>query len=249
MQEMTSSAIRDSISAGRDVAVFACGAVEQHGPHLPLGTDSFMGTLIVERAARAAGNALVAPTVLVGLSGHHMEFPGSLCLQPNTFLALLEDLCDSLARHRFRRIVLYPSHGGNVDIMKAHVPFIARRLVDQVEVRLASEGGVGGSIWEVAKEFGISPGGAGAHAGWTETSMMLAAFPELVHMSAATTGLTDEECYAQHNIAKSQWRSFVYGVQSQSANGVLGDPAEADATAGQKLIDRAVASLAADLKT
>ena len=247
MQEMTSAEIGDSIERGRDVAVFACGAVEQHGPHLPLATDSLIGEVIVERAARMAGNALVAPTVLVGLSEHHMGFPGSLCLRPDTFLAVLEDLCDSLARHKFRRIVLYPSHGGNVDVMRAHVPFIAKRMVERVELRLASESILGGQRWEVMRAYGITPGRAGAHAGWTETSMMLAAFPDLVRVSAMKAGLTDEAFYAPESVAKSQMASFVHGIQAQSPNGVLGDPTGADAAAGEKLIDLAAASLARDL--
>ena len=82
----------------------------------PTGTDAYLGTAIAERAARIAGNALVAPTLRPGLSEHHMHFPGSFTLRVETFVALLEDYCESLARQGFERIVLFPSHGGNSDV-------------------------------------------------------------------------------------------------------------------------------------
>ena len=76
LEEMTWPAVEAAIAGGKTTVVFACGAVEQHGPHLPLGTDTYLGTAIAERAARLAGNTLVAPTLRPGLSEHHMGFPG-----------------------------------------------------------------------------------------------------------------------------------------------------------------------------
>ena len=122
LEEMTWPAVRDAIAAGKTSVVFACGAIEQHGPHLPLATDAYLGTAIAERAARIAGNTLVAPTLRPGLSEHHMDFPGSLTLRFETFMAVLEDCCVSLASHGFTRIVIFPSHGGNADTMKAWTP-------------------------------------------------------------------------------------------------------------------------------
>ncbi|MGZ8700865.1 MAG: creatininase family protein [Gaiellaceae bacterium] len=95
---------------------------------MPLATDTYLGTAIAERAARIAGNTLVAPTLRPGLSEHHMEFPGSLTLRFETFMAVIEDYCVSLASHGFTRIVIFPSHGGNADTMKAWAPRVARTL-------------------------------------------------------------------------------------------------------------------------
>src|SRR4029077_2506224 len=128
IQEMTWREVEDALAAGRTTAVLACGAVEQHGPHLPTGTDEYLGTALAERAARLAGNTLVAPTLRPGLSEHHMQFPGSFTLRPSTFVALLEDYCHSLARQGFERIVIFPSHGGNADTMRAYAPSLARAL-------------------------------------------------------------------------------------------------------------------------
>src|SRR5436190_24138119 len=86
MQDMTWPEVRQALETGKTTAVLACGAVEQHGPHLPTGTDDYLGTAIAERAARIAGNALVAPTLRPGLSEHHMHFPGAFTLRPTTLL-------------------------------------------------------------------------------------------------------------------------------------------------------------------
>jgi creatinine amidohydrolase len=248
IEELSWPEVGAAIEAGFDTAVLACGAVEQHGPHLPTGTDAYLGTAIAERAAKKAGNALVAPTLRPGLSRHHMHFPGSFTLSTPTFVALLGEYCTSLAAHGFRRIVVFPSHGGNSDVMKAHVPDIARFVEGRAEVafhldivstfqRLADE---------VAEE-GITLGAAGAHAGYVETCMMLALTPALVNMDVAEPGRADDDFYRPENVRRSQMESFLKGVQTQSANGILGDPTGATAEVGERLLDIAATALAADL--
>lgn len=248
MEEMSWAQIKEAIDGGKNVVVFACGAVEQHGPHLPTGTDAFLGTATAERAARMAGNALVAPTIRPGLSQHHMHFPGSLSLRPETFLALLQDYCVSLACHGFRRIVMFPSHGGNVDMMKAHLPYIAHSLDGKAEVRLALRAAVDFErAITFAAEKGISAGRAGVHAGYLETSMMLAYRPSTVTMERAEPGRHDEEFFLPENLQRSQMESFLYGVHQQSPNGILGDPTGANAEVGNILLDMAATALLREL--
>lgn len=249
LDDMTWPQVADAINDGKTTVVVPCAAVEQHGPHLPLATDALLGLAIAERAARIAGNTLVAPPVRPGLSEHHMSFAGSLTLRPTTFLALLEDYCDAIARHGFRRVVLFPSHGGNVDVLRAHVPFLARRLAGTCEVVLSVRGTTAFErMMAVLSEKAIGIGRAGVHAGYVETAMMLAYVPELVRMERAEPGRCDDEFYRPENIARSQMESFLYGVESQSPNGVLGDPVGANADEGELLLQAAAASLAADLQ-
>ena len=171
---MTWPEVEQALAAGKTTAVLACGAVEQHGPHLPTCTDAVLGTAIAERAARIAGNALVAPTIRPGLSEHHMHFPGSFTLRPETFVAVIEDVCESLARQGFRRVVIFPSHGGNADTMKAHTPSIARPLARTLRGRGLAEGPGGGRSDAGRRgELGVTLGRAGVHAGYIETAMML----------------------------------------------------------------------------
>ena len=247
MEEMTWPEVKQALADGRTTAVIACGAVEQHGPHLPTGTDDYLGTAIAVRAAQIAGNALVAPTIRPGLSEHHMHFPGSFTLRPTTFVALLEDYCESLARHGFERIVIFPSHGGNSDTLRAHAPLLARALHPRCEIVVSLGAERMEQMGALLAERGIERGRAGAHAGYTETSMMLRHLPELVRTEAAEPGRADEEFYLPENIGRSQMESFLYGIQTQSPNGILGDPTGATADDGEELLELAAAALAEEL--
>jgi creatinine amidohydrolase len=245
---MTWREVEAAVAAGKSTVVLACGATEQHGPHLPTGTDTFLGTAIAERAATLAGNALVAPTLRPGLSDHHADFPGTITLRPETFLDLLSDTCTSLARHGFERIVIFPSHGGNADMMKAHVPWLARRLADTAELVLSL--GTLEKIHELSTwlaERGIPIGRSGAHAGYSETAMMLAYRGELVRTDAFEPGLSDDDFYRPERIRHSQLDSFIRGIRAQSPNGVLGDPTGADAETGEQLLEIAADALARDV--
>lgn len=247
MEEMSSPEIVRAVADGRKTALMACGAIEQHGPHLPTCTDAVLGTAIAERAARIAGNALAAPTLRPGLSEHHMHFPGSFTLRPETFVAAIEDCCESLARHGFERIVLFPSHGGNADTMKAYTPTVARRLQGRCEIVFSLRGPAEMErMQEICRERGVGIGGAGVHAGYVETCMMLAVASHLVDMSRAEPGRCDEEFYLAENVRDSQMESFLYGIQTQSPNGVLGDPTGADAEVGERLLAIAAEGVAAD---
>jgi creatinine amidohydrolase len=247
LQELSWPEVKEAMAAGRTTAVFACGAVEQHGPHLPTGTDDYLGTAIAERAARIAGNALVAPTIRPGLSEHHMWFPGSFTLRPSTFVALIEDYCESLARHGFERIVLFPSHGGNTDTMRAEAPLLARAFHGRADVSVWLRPDLMRRSAELLEPLGVTAGQAGAHAGFTETSMMLQYRPDLVHMEHAAPGRSDEEFYRPENVAHSQMESFLYGIQTQSPNGILGDPVGSTAEAGEDLLELSARALAEEL--
>jgi creatinine amidohydrolase len=109
---MTSPEVCKEVARGRSTVVVPFGAVEQHGPHLPLDTDAVLGDrlglLLAERL-----DALCAPTVRIGCSQHHLAFAGTISLRPETLGMIVRDVVDSLAQHGFRRIILLPTHGGN----------------------------------------------------------------------------------------------------------------------------------------
>jgi creatinine amidohydrolase len=244
MEEMTWPEIKEAMAAGRRTAILACGASEQHGPHLPTGTDAYLGTAIAERAARIAGNALVAPTLRPGLSEHHMHFPGSFTLRVETFVALLEDYCESLARQGFERIVIFPSHGGNGDVMRAYGPKLARSQQGRCEVVMRAGTDIQ-KVFDVLAARGVGIGAAGVHAGYAETSEMLEAQPHLVRVEAFEPGRCDEEFYKPENSPQAQMDSFLYGIQTQTPIGVLGDPTGANAEAGREILEVLARSLAA----
>ena len=92
--------VESMMESGFDTVVFACGAVEQHGPHLPMFVDAEHGTALAVAVAHRLGNAFVAPTVRVGISEHHMAFPGTVSISESTFGAICEDYVRSIDRKR-----------------------------------------------------------------------------------------------------------------------------------------------------
>jgi len=237
LEKITWTDVEAKMKEGYLTVLFACGSSEQHGPHLPLCTDTVLGTETAVRAARMLGKVLVAPTIRPGCSEHHMGFPGSLTLSFDTFLRVLDDYCTSLASHGFKRIVFFSSHGGNTDLMLAHYPMIAKRLSDRSLVFMVLP--VLEMMERQAKfllERGVSRSRAGVHAGFTETAEMLVVAPELVKMGRAAPGRSDEEFYAPARIKWSQLESFVRGIRSQSPNGILGDPTGATPDVGEVLL-------------
>ena len=249
LERMTWTDTEARMKEGYLTVLFACGSTEQHGPHLPLCTDTVLGTETAVRAARMLGKAVVAPTIRPGCSEHHMGFPGTLTLSFDTFVRVLDDYCTSLAHHGFTRIVFFSSHGGNTDLMLAHYPVIAKKLSDRSLVFMVLPGLE--TMERQAKfllERGVSRSRAGVHAGFTETAEMLVVAPELVKMDRSAPGRSDEEFYAPERIKWSQLESFVRGVRFQSPNGILGDPTGATPSVGEILLQMRAEMMVEQLK-
>jgi len=117
LQLMTWPEVETYLSHSR-VIVLPIGSTEQHGPTGLMGTDAICAEILAWGVGEAVG-AVVAPTLSVGMSGHHMEFAGSMTLRPSTLLLLVHDVVLSLARHGFRRFFCVNGHGGNTPILAA----------------------------------------------------------------------------------------------------------------------------------
>ncbi|MFN8534548.1 MAG: creatininase family protein [Dehalococcoidia bacterium] len=237
LAELSWVEVRDLIAAGYDTIVQSYGATEQHGPHLPLGTDAFQGDVIAERVARRIGNALVAPTIAIGWSDEFLDFPGSMSLAPGTVAAIVEDCCRSFATSGFRRALLLVAHAGNCRPM---ADGIARSGVSQPSITILADPTLAGFIapfGPVGERLGISPE-ARNHAGHSETSMMLAIRPDLV--------LTDryEQGFAGSR-EEARARLPVEGVRALAPNGLLGQPDGSSAEAGEAYLDAWAAAAAA----
>jgi len=195
LDELTTLEVAD------DLLVVPLGATEQHGPHLPLGTDT-----IIASALAASLDAVVAPALPYGSSGEHAGFAGTLSIGREALITVLVELVRSSA---FARVVFVSGHGGNAEPLAAAV----RRLRDE-----------GHDVWAWSPAWG-----GDAHAGRTETSLLLHLAPEVVRLDRAEAGDT------------RSWRELspevtIGGVAAVSPNGVLGDPAGASSEEGARLL-------------
>jgi creatinine amidohydrolase len=248
MEEMTWREIEQAVKAGKNTAILVAASIEQHGPHLPTATDTIIGYALAEAVAKKLGHALVAPVIRPALSRHHIDFAGTITLQMSTFVKVLKEYCLSLKANGFNRIVLFVSHGGNTDALKAFTPSIAKKLGPEIQLLF---------VYSLKKNMnamqaqltqkGITLGKAGVHSGFTETSIMLMLRPDLVSMDKAAPGLTDEAFYQPENINKSKISSFIHGIKSQAENGILGDPTGADADIGKEIFEAKVDDLVAEI--
>jgi creatinine amidohydrolase len=235
LEHLTWPEIELAITRGTLSVVIPVGSVEQHGPHLPLMVDAERGTALGLRVARSLGDALVAPTIRVGCSEHHMGFAGTITVRPSTLEALLTDYCVSLARHGFRKLCLLPSHGGNFEPMEEMAPRL-QAAVDEVnpECRVLAFtdllGIVGVWRWMVEEELGMGDR-VGGHADIAESSEFLFLHPGLVRLGREEAGsvldLTEEVLE----------QIFEKGFRAITSNGILGDARGMDADVGEKLLD------------
>lgn len=231
LDRLTWPEVKAEQERGRDTVVVAFGATEQHGPHLPLATDALLGDHLARIVAERL-DAFVAPTVRIGCSAHHLEFPGTLSFSEDTFQAVVADLLRSLSRGGFGRVVLLPTHGGNFGPLAAALEKIGP--VPGMEVSALTDLSALFAIAQLgATEYEVPLGEGGVHAGEWETSMLMSIHPDLVHLERGEAGYTGDPEAAIGAI-------FGAGVHTVAQNGVIGDPARASAEHGARYWDEAL---------
>ncbi len=235
LAELTWPEVRDAIAAGYDSVLLPVGATEQHGPHLPLSTDSLHTIAVIVRVAPDIP-ALVAPILPVGRSEHHMMFAGSMTLRQGTLEALIRDCCDSLFRHGFRQVLVYSGHGGNAGPIRVIVDGLNGSASGGLVIGCTDWSLYEDTLFGCAAEQGINRASAGGHSGELETSMILGLDPRLVLMQFAAIGFMGEVSAVRDLI-------FDKGMGAVSESGVLGDPRLGDAERGREYIRRLAARL------
>ena len=224
LEELTWTDVAEALERGVQRAVFAVGAVEQHGPHLPLLVDAAIGTDLARRVAAKLGDALVAPTIRIGCSEHHMRFAGTLSVREETLRAVVQDVAVSLARHGFREIIIIPSHGGNFrpvhDMLPTVREAVTRSGADGDPAKVWAFVDLAGLVttWKRAIEEAGGPAErVGGHADIAESSILQILTPALVHEERAEAGHQGEisnEAFA---------RVIADGLHTVTPNGILGD--------------------------
>lgn len=241
-----------------DMVIIPLGSIEQHGRHLPTGTD-YLAALEFSKKISAQTEVIVAPILMAGYSEYHTGFPGTLSVSPETMEQVVFECIESLIKHGFKRILFFNGHGGN-DIVQDNL--IHR--VNQTTVADAISIGVGSSLWPSEGVDFLD-----WHAGKFETSIDLCLFPELVQMDKAEKPIIQfaeetekikllSEEYPELNRI---WDGARLGVPEEtgkggalhefSSNGVisLSDPKDASTEYGKPyvddIVDRAVALIEA----
>jgi creatinine amidohydrolase len=234
LEQMTSPQIHDAIQNGYRTVIVAAGSIEQHGKHLPVGMDAMAGYLVAVGIAEELGGALVAPVIRPGCSDHHMTFSGTISIPPTLLQELCRAYCHSLCHHGFERIVLIATHGGNFDAMEEITPEIDAELPCKVVwvnlFRNPKADEVGDSV---LTRYGVTSQEGGAHAGFFETSLLLASsFGQWADMPVAQRGFVGDAWEKVQELkSKGSWN-----IADISEIGVLGDPTRATAGAGEALM-------------
>lgn len=173
LQEMTWTDVRSYLETG-DMVIIPLGSTEQHGPHLPLGVDSYLSLDISQLISEKTG-VVVAPVVLAGYSFYHSGFPGTLSLKPETMEEVLYETVQMLVKYGFRRIMFFNYHGGN-NVVQEKIVY----RINQTTPATAVAVGYGGPLQKDENQAFFD-----WHAGVEETSMMLYLEPRLVRMERA----------------------------------------------------------------
>ncbi len=216
---------RRPAGGARSTLLVPLGSTEQHGPHLPLATDTLIAEAwaVAVAAQLATPGAVVAPPLPYGSAGEHQDFPGTLSIGGPALELLVVELARSAAT-TFGRLVLLSGHAGNAEPL--------RRAAD----RLRHEG------HDVVDLVPTWPPPVDAHAGRTETSLLLHLRPDLVRLDRAEPGET-------RPVGELMGRLTAEGVAAVSPNGVLGDPTGATAAEGRRLFEDLVARTVARLES
>jgi mycofactocin system creatininase family protein len=203
-------------TGGGHLLALPLGSLEQHGPHLPLDTDTRIAVAVAGRLAAARPGVTVGPALPYGASGEHAGFPGTLLIRHEVLAELVVELVRS-ARTSFAGVVVISAHGGNGE----GLALAAEQCRAEGDAVL---------VWTA-----VTPGGD-AHAGRTETSLMLAIDETSVHLELAEPGCTEP-------LEAIMLRLRAEGVRPISSNGVLGNPEGASAAEGRALLDEMTGTL------
>lgn len=232
---------RDDLrAAGRDtLLILPVAAVEQHGPHLPVGTDWIIAEYVARTAAAAAAHqipVIVAPTLPFGSSDHHLPFSGTMSFGTTVYYQALVELVTSLHVSGFQRMFILNGHGGNHELIQ----LAARDMALRHPLRIGAA-----SYWDLARERLIALGAhhgqrLPGHAGGFETALMLALRPELVRLPLPSRSGTQEH---DPPGAATPFRLETHGFW-QAIDGYSDNPAQAIAERGRVWLDAIVDAVA-----
>ena len=229
----------DKLDRDKTIFLLPTGAIEQHGPHLPVDTDIFNSNALVESvAASFKSNVIALPPIWWGTSPHHKGYPGTISLRLETFHHLLTDIFSSLTAHGFYRFLVLNGHGGNAGILTASTADLSETLGVSIPTYSYWQ-----SIKNVLVEIGDSEIGGMGHACEMETSLALHLRPELVDLKAISRDMPDVRvALSCIDFRQPGFLGIPLDFVRDSKSGVMGDPTLATAEKGEKIFTAALAA-------
>ena len=242
LHEMTWEEVKEAIKKSNGIVLIPIGSTEQHGRHLPLGTDTFVAIALAEEAAKKTG-VVVAPPIFYGWSPHHMVLPGTITIRPEVLIELLYDIIKSLKEHGFNKFIVINGH------RIVNIPWIqiaAERAQRELKVKVVIFDPAYMSK-EIADKLGFGPIGHGEE---IETSHMLYIRPELVYMNKAVD-YKHEERRLYHIDPRSTRDTLCYVPSTRESmkkvatisGGIVGEPTKASKEKGKKYHEHLVRRL------
>lgn len=232
LASLTTREVERLLADGPLDVIVPLGALEQHGPHLPLSTDQIIAEALASEAAARAGECAVAPCLPVGVSPHHLGFAGTASVAAETMAEVQADVVASLLSHGFGCAYVVTGHAGNAGSMAEAERRLAESFAGRV-VSFADWPAQRKAVHAAAEAMGLDPERVGTHAGHFETSIMCLLRPDLVDSAAAEPGWIGPAAAAGETLRSR-------GMAALSPIGVIGDPAGASAEAGRAYLDALV---------
>ncbi len=242
IEEMTWLDIKNHLNNGVKTIIIAVGSIEQHGPQLPIITDSLIGEYIVTEITKKLGKALQGPTIRFGCSSHHMCFPGTISLKPETLKAIISDYTVSMVQHGFQNIIFIPSHGGNFTTIKEIIEKLQKQHPDKKILGYTDLYTYIDKLMQFSLEEDITKEESGAHAGELETSIVLYLNSELVKKERFAPGYVGSFGELEGDLILKN------NIKALSEIGILGDPTKATAIKGQKYLEKTAEFLVEEIR-
>ncbi len=227
--DLTWPELEDLLASGCRTAVVPLGSTEQHGPHLPFATDSWIADALAARFCARVGEAIATPTIPIGCSSEHMGFPGTLDLRSETFGSVVGDVVASLAKHGFERVFLFSAHGGNYRALHDALAGIRERAQPAEVLAFLDLARLTEVLHAESAKHGLGPGASGHHAGELETSILAAIRPHSVRRSALRPGFVEPVSDPQ--------ALFYPSLRDHAESGTVGDPQTASAERAEGYLD------------
>ncbi len=226
---LTRPEIVNIVERGRAAAVLPIGSVEQHGPHLPVGTDSYTSSYYAQetlRKVKGEADFLILPQLYYALSVEHVNYPATITLTPETLIRVLTEIGQGLAHTGIKKLIIFNGHGGNDHILQ-----VAAREIRKLGVEVYCS-----CVISVMDMMGIDP--SAVHADKVETSIIMALHPELVRQEQITPEL-DRSVDKWNRLADSNvYITETWFAEDVAVDGVIGEPSKASESFGREILER-----------